>query len=251
MLPDTTIIKCGNDQFIVFNKSDVISNSLRGSGGYEPHLAEISKVLIGGTQDGCVLDIGANIGSYVVPIARTFPGLKFYSFEPQRIVYYQLCSNIIINGIDNIHAVNGGLSNERTVIETVVPDYSKETNVGAFSLDMEVRKNDYECSTVGETEHISISMLDDYEFKDIRLIKIDVEGLELNVVKGGLKTLEANNYPPIIFEAWTFKPWYQERRKELYNFIESLGYQITVVGENNIAQHTSNPMISFEVVKNV
>jgi FkbM family methyltransferase len=251
MLPDTTIVKYKDCQFIIFNKPDIISNGLKNGGGYESHLEDISKALIDNEQSGCVLDIGANLGSYVVPIAKMFPEVKFYSFEPQRIIYYQLCSNIIINGIDNIHAVNGGLSDERTIIETVVPDYAKETNIGAFSLDTEVRENNYECATIGATEQMSIGMLDDYEFQDIKLIKIDVEGLELNVVKGALKTLEANNYPPIIFEAWTYKPWFQERRKELYSYIESLGYNITIVGENNIAQHTSKPMINFEVVNNV
>lgn len=244
MLPNTIIAKYKDYQFIIFDKSDIISNGLRNGGGHESNLEEISKHLIGDVQDGCVLDIGANLGSYVVPVAKMFPHLKFYSFEPQRIIYYQLCSNIIINGIDNIYAVNGGLSDERAVIETVVPDYAKETNVGAFSLDMEVRENNYECATVGATEEMSIAPLDDYQFLNIKLIKIDVEGLEINVIKGGLKTLEENNYPPIIFEAWTYKPWFQQRRKELYSYIESLGYSITIVGENNIAQHSSRPMIN-------
>lgn len=251
MLPITLIIKVKDCRYLIFDKSDIISNILRNGDGYEAHLTDISKILIGDAEEGCVLDIGANLGSYVVPIAKQFPNLRFFSFEPQRIIYYQLCSNIILNSLDNITAIQLGLSDKQDIIQTTVPDYAAETNIGAFSLDDEVRENQYECATVGETELMNIVTLDMMGIENIKLIKIDVEGLELNVIKGGLKTLEANNYPPIIFEAWTFKPWYQERRKELYNFIESLGYQITVVGENNIAQHTSNPMISFEVVKNV
>jgi len=251
MLPITLITKVKDCRFIIFDKSDVISNILRNGDGYEAHLTDISKILIGDAEEGCVLDIGANLGSYVVPIAKQFPNLRFFSFEPQRIIYYQLCSNIILNSLDNITAIQLGLSDKQDIVQTTVPDYAAETNIGAFSLDDEVRENQYECATVGETELMNIVTLDMMGIENIKLIKIDVEGLELNVIKGGLKTLEANNYPPIIFEAWTFKPWYQERRKELCNFIESLGYQITVVGENNIAQHTSNPMISFEVVKNV
>ena len=250
MLPDTSIINYKDCQFIIFNKPDIISNALRSGGGHESHLEEVSKALIGDSQDGCVLDIGANLGSYVIPVAKLFPALKFYSFEPQRIIYYQLCSNIIINAIDNVYAINKGLSDEGDTIKTVVPDYAKETNIGAFSLDMEVRNNNYECATVGAVEEMQIEVLDDYKFNNVKLIKIDVEGLELNVIKGSLKTLEENNYPPIIFEAWTYKPWFQPRRKELYQYIESLGYKIIIVGENNIAQHTSKPMINFNIINN-
>ena len=79
----------------------------------------------------------------------------------------------------------------------------------------------------------------------IIIMKIDVEGLELNVLKGSLQTLANNGYPPIIFEAWTYKKWFQQRRTELYEFIRSLGYNITVIGENNIAQHTTRENIVF------
>jgi FkbM family methyltransferase len=250
-LPNTIITAVKDCRFIIFDKPDIVSNNLRGGGGHEAHLEDISKTLIGNAQDGTVLDIGANLGSYVVPVAKHFPNLKFFSFEPQRIIYYQLCSNIILNSLNNVTAIQMGISDEQKVIQTVVPNYAEETNIGAFSLDDEVRQNQYECATIGETEIMSIVTLDMMAIKNIRLIKIDVEGLELNVLKGGLKTLEANNYPPIIFEAWTYKPWFQERRKELYDYIESLGYKITIVGENNIAQHTNKPIIDFEVVNNV
>lgn len=251
MLPVTLIIKVKDCRYLIFDKSDIISNILRNGDGYEAHLTDISKVLIGDAQDGCVLDIGANLGSYVVPIAKQFPNLRFFAFEPQRIIYYQLCSNIILNSLDNITAIQLGLSDKQDILQTTVPNYATETNIGAFSLDDEVRKNEYECATVGETELMNIVTLDMMGIENIKLIKIDVEGLELNVIKGGLKTIEANNYPPIIFETWTWKSWYQERRAKLYSFIESLGYKITVVGENNIAQHMSKPMINFEVVNNV
>ena len=39
--------------------------------------------------------------------------------------------------------------------------------------------------------------------------------------------------------------WYQERRKELLEYVESLGYQITTVGDNCIAQHTSKKIIQW------
>ena len=251
MLPNTVITQSKDCQFIVFDKPDIISNSLRDGKGYEFHLVDISKSLIGDVEDGCVLDIGANLGSYSIPLAKHFPNLQFFLFEPQRIIYYQLCGNIIINSLSNIIAVQLGISDEQKIIQTTVPNYLTETNTGAFSLDDEVRQNQYECSSVGGNEIMNIVTLDMMNIKDIRLIKIDVEGLELNVLKGAVNTLQANNYPPIIFETWTWKPWFQKRREELFEYVKSLGYSITEVGENNIAQHIGRPMINFEVVNNV
>ena len=86
--------------------------------------------------------------------------------------------------------------------------------------------------------------LDDIGFEDVKLIKIDVEGHELEVLQGGVETLKANNYPPIIFEAWTWKPWYQEKRKALFDYLKGLGYHIQELGENNLARHPKHGNMS-------
>jgi FkbM family methyltransferase len=187
--------------------------------------------------DGLVLDIGANLGTFCVPLARKIPKLKFHAFEPQRIIYYQLCANTIINSLDNLYTYEAGLSNQEADIELEVPDYTAETNIGAFSIDKKVRENEYECKTSGGKEKIILMTLDSIGFENVRLIKIDVEGHELEVIKGGIETIKANNYPPIIFEAWTWKPWYQEKRTALFEYLQGHGYEIQQLGENNIARH--------------
>lgn len=245
MLPKTTTIECMGNQFLVFDKPDTITDHLRYNGGHDSWLEYYSIILLGNTPSGVVLDIGANIGSYAVPLAKRFKHLDFYSFEPQRIVFYQLCANTVINGLENLRPINKGLGDEQVEIEAITPNYMTETNIGAFSLDAEVHKNNNQCSSQGMLEKIQINRLDDYRFKNVRLIKIDVEGLEMAVIKGGLETIQANNYPPIIFETWSIMDWYQERRKELLEYVESLGYQITTVGDNCIAQHTSKKIIKW------
>ena len=245
MLPTMVVVDCRGSKFLIFDKPDVISDGLRANVGHDAFLEYYSIILVGDAKDGVILDIGSNIGTYVVPLAKEFPGIEFYSFEPQRIVFYQLCSNIILNGLENVHATNKGLSDTPTQMEVITPDYMVERNVGAFSLDAGVHEINNQCSTQGRSEKIQIDRLDDYGFTDVRLIKIDVEGLEMSVIKGGLETIKANDYPPIIFETWSIMDWYQERRKELLAYVESLGYHITTIGDNCIAQHTSRKVIEW------
>jgi len=236
MIPNCQLITSMGVQFLLFNGNDLVSNALR-NGGYEDDLHALSEGILRDKKDGVVLDIGANLGSYCIPLAKKHPHIKFCAFEPQRIVNYQLNANAIINGLENVHTHNFGLSDHKDIIELVMPDYTAEGNIGAFSIDKEVRENDYECLTKGDTEKILLLTLDSMSYKDIRLVKVDVEGHELEVIKGGIETLKANSYPPIIFEAWTWKPWYQEKRTALFDYLHGHGYNIIELGQNNIARH--------------
>jgi FkbM family methyltransferase len=236
MLPNCELVKVDGTQFLVFKGSDLISNHLK-KDLYENDIHQLALKLLINEPSGMVLDIGANLGTFCVPLARKIPKLKFHAFEPQRIINYQLCANIIINSLDNVQTYELALSDKDAQLNLVMPDYAKETNIGAFSIDGEVRKNEYECATTSVTNKIYLVPLDLLAFSDVKLIKIDVEGHELEVLQGGLETIKANNYPPIIFEAWTWKPWYQEKRKALLDYLEGLGYQIQQLGENNLAKH--------------
>ena len=236
MLPNCELVNCFGHQYLVFKGNDLISNALKQQ-GYEVEVFALSQKILERHKDGVVLDIGANLGSFTVPLAKRNPHLIFHSFEVQRVIYYQLCANTFINGLDNVHCHNFGLSDKRDRFDLVMPDYTVETNIGAFSVDKETRENDYECPSQGKKETMVVFPLDDGQHKNVRLIKIDVEGHELEVLKGAEKTIWINNYPPIIFEAWNWKPWFEPKRKKLFKYLEKLGYQITEGGNNNLAQH--------------
>jgi FkbM family methyltransferase len=239
MIPNCELVKVDGTQFLVFKGSDLISNHLKKE-LYENDIHQLALKMLLDKPGGVVLDIGANLGTFCVPLARKVPKHKYHAFEPQRIVNYQLCANVIINGLDNIHTYELALSDRDDQINLVMPDYTKENNIGAFSIDKEVRENEYECSTVSTTNRIDLIPLDSLSFDNIRLIKIDVEGHELEVIKGGIETIKANNYPPIIFEAWTWKPWYQAKRTALFEYLQGHGYEIKELGQNNIARHPNH-----------
>ena len=227
-------------KYIRLNDKDLIGRCME-HGHFEGYVVMKAVELLNNQQAsrGTILDIGANMGTFTLPLAHYNPQFSFVCFEPQRMVYYQLCGNVALNKLRNVHVYNKALGELYDTLYIDVPNYDEETNIGAFSLDKEVREHDdYLCKSTGGKEAIDIVRLDDYDFHDVRLIKIDVEGMEKDVLMGGLETLRKNNYPPILFEAWQHKEWFQPRRQALYDMLEDMNYKITCTGEDNYAVYT-------------
>jgi hypothetical protein len=62
-------VDCRGSKFLIFDKPDVISDGLRANVGHDAFLEYYSIILVGDAKDGVILDIGSNIGTYVVPLA--------------------------------------------------------------------------------------------------------------------------------------------------------------------------------------
>lgn len=245
-LPEAEAVEVAGVKYILFKNRDLLGRAVR-AGKYELELIEVARVLLSDRPGGVVVDVGANIGTFTLPLAKAFAQHRFECFEVQRVVYHQLCGGIALNALANVRARNVGLSDARESVEVAVPDYTTESNVGAFSLDDDVRANGCECASVGATERIELFTLDALAVRNVRLVKLDVEGMEERVLKGALETLRASNFPPLIFETWTSVPWYQPRRAQLHAWLTGLGYEITEVRDNNIAQHRAyGPRYKFE-----
>ena len=72
--------------------------------------------------------------------------------------------------------------------------------------------------------------------KAISMIKIDVEGMEISVLRGA-KQLIKTHMPVLIYEGWSssYAPQFQDRVKELDDFIGTFGYRIASLGELKVA----------------
>ena len=201
------------------------------NGIFEHGLIEWSQQYL--SPNGIFIDIGSHMGTYSIILSPYCK--KVYAFEAQKNTFEYLNVGIEANNIKNIETFNVGLGSKEDILNLIhVSDdgggSSFVSNISEISGRSEL-----------DRESVKIFPLDTYNFTDINLIKMDVEGFELEVIKGSLKTLEINNYPPIMFEAWdNYK--YIDQKIVLFEFIKSLGYNIhTLTGADNMYLASDNP----------
>lgn len=129
------------------------------------------------------LDIGSGFGLYPIKISDKVKTI--YTFEPDRLLFNQLCGNIYINNIENILPFNYGLDQYET--KTTMNRY---LNINPSHEEENKNNLNY------EPEPIFLQTLDSFRINNLCLIKINTN--ELNTLLGGKRTLAINNYPPII-----------------------------------------------------
>lgn len=253
MLPRVHRISTDLGDFLLFATHDVISQALYYSGAWEPWNIQISLALLDGAEVPVVVDVGANVGAYAIPLARALAPHRgsVHAFEAQRIVYYQLCGNVVINRLDNCFPRHVAIGREECDLDLPVPDYTTEFNIGGFSLDAAIRARSSmtSISETGCTEKIRQTTLDACKLPRISLLKIDVEGMEQEVILGAAATLTASSFPPLVFESWSNNeaPWFKDKRAATLSSIGDLGYRYAVAGNVGIALHPEHPR-QFDVV---
>ena len=157
-----------------------------------------------------VVDVGANLGTHTVFFAHK-AGARgaVFAFEPQRVVFQLLCANLALNGLTNVHAYHAAVS--RLKGTTSVPDvaYDDAGNYGGVALRHD--RDGVDASGDGRAsasapapapapptgERVPVMMLDELALGRCRLLKIDVEGMELEVLEGARGLVEATR--PLIY----------------------------------------------------
>jgi FkbM family methyltransferase len=158
-----------------------------------------------------VIEVGANIGSHTVGLAKHVgPQGRVIAFEPQRLVFQTLCANVALNSLENVDCYWSALGSEDGVIAVPEANPNQENNFGGISLLGSEEGHRVVCSTLDR--FISLPQ--------VRLIKIDVEGMEADVIRGGIQLLQK------------FKPFLYvendrlDKSEALMQLIHSLGYRM-------------------------
>lgn len=255
--PRVTIVDCDVGRYMVWSGNDALGKILLSEGAHELSVLQVSEFILKNSAHKSILDIGANIGTYSIPLALAFPEKRVYSFEIQKAVFYQLCGNVFLNRVSNVDVLNIGISGTEGVLDIPKIDYSKCWNVGGYSINdaaLRVHRTDFPNQTIVGTEPAQVTTLDTLQsaIADIALIKLDIEGHEIEALKGGHGLLEANGFPPIIFECWEFE-WFREQKDALFAYLREMGYSMisSNIGYfNYVAQSPKTQHKQFSIENN-
>ena len=157
-----------------------------------------------------VVDAGANIGTHTVFFAQTMgPGGAVFSFEPQRLIFQVLCANAALNGLSNVFPFHAAAGRERGVACVPALDPAAPQNFGAVSL-RGARGGD----------RVRMMTIDELGLAACHLIKIDVEGMERDVMAGAEQTIA--RLRPFLY----LENEHDEKPGELIGVLFDLGYRL-------------------------
>lgn len=244
--PNLSFVETKQGRFLISNPLETIQRALITGGAFEPLSIEIAQAIIE-SRPGTVIDVGANIGTFTVPVASAFPECTVLSIEPQRMVFMNLCANILENRLLNVEPLNVAISDSQAQSKISVPlfDPFGERYTGSVSLDKTVQLrrsliHGIEEPSLRATQYSKVSetRLDDIaQDYDVVFIKIDVEGMEEAVLKGASELINRCR-PTLFFEAWTL-PEFDDHRHSLITFARGLGYRLYQVGEDCLGVHVN------------
>lgn len=162
-----------------------------------PHEQDFAALgLLGLPDDALVVDVGANVGQSVASIRLAIPGATVVSFEPNPWCADALAAHH--RSDDRVHVERVGLGAAPEERQLYVPVYGRYRFDGLASFDRASAEGWLDPTTVLafrpdrlriETVPCSIRPLDDFALEP-QVVKIDVQGLELDVVRGASTTIE-------------------------------------------------------------
>jgi FkbM family methyltransferase len=125
------------------------------------------------------------------------------AFEPQPVIFQQLCANLALNGLMNVIARPYACSSQPGTVSFDTPDYCRPGNFGATVMKGPVMKDAATISPLTVTplkQTVPCHPLDSFVHEaPVALIKIDVEGHELRVLQGAQQIL-ARSHPILYVE---------------------------------------------------
>jgi FkbM family methyltransferase len=191
-------VRLARDLRMVVDTSDVLGRTLAASGVWEPKPTAAFESLLS-PGDVCV-DVGANVGYFTLLASRLVgPEGHVYALEPEPQAYEALCSNLELNAVSNVTALALAAGAEARLAPLFVPPAG---NLGRVSLR---RQPDLPAS---REELVSVrtvsSLVSGAELERLRLVKIDVEGYEVEVLRGLEELLEAGVRPAVLVEVHAY-----------------------------------------------
>ena len=191
--------------------------------------------------DGLVtVDCGANVGVHTIEWAKLMHGWgTVLGIEAQERIFYALAGNVTINNCFNAKVINAAIGYKVGTINIPVPNYFKNSSFGSLELQKKEQNEgigqeiDY---SPEYTVPIALISLDSICTQNTRLdlVKIDIEGMEMQALEGGKESIERFK-PILIVENLKLN------KEELNNWLTSRNYKTYNFGNNTLGIHESDP----------
>lgn len=166
-------------------------------------------------EGDCFLDIGSNVGLMtVVAASQTGPSGKVVAFEPEPRVRGIIQKNVELNQFKNVTINDFAIGSESGALKLHLQD---EISLGSATLSRQENGND--------GIEVKVKKLDDYlqetQIPNIRMMKVDVEGWEHEVLSGAQQLLSSPDAPIICVE-YSQLSHEEDEIKDVYKFITSV-----------------------------
>lgn len=167
-------------------------------------------------KDTIFLDIGSNVGSYSIMLSDI--ARDVFAFEPHPFTSKRCKMNFLLNGISDKHVFDVALSDSQG--ETYFSDNQINSTINKIAS-----------SSEGNIK-VPLDTLDNFAENNLGreadyFVKIDTEGFEKNVLKGGKFFFQNYNVKGIVFEC------FEDKKSDVFGLLKSYNYETIKLDDNN------------------
>jgi len=212
--------------------------------GHAVHMLAVRRRHFG---DGVLaVDCGANIGVHTLEWARSMTGWgSVIAIEAQERIFYALAGNIALNNCFNARAILAAVAATVGTMRVPTPDYLAPGSFGSLEL-KQSDTNEFIGQTINYSEdkltEIRTLTIDSLGLARLDLIKVDVEGMEREVLDGARHTIERCR-PIIVVEHLKTGP------DALAAVFAPHGYHLYYRSQNILAIHPTDPSVEQAIVR--
>jgi FkbM family methyltransferase len=209
---------------VIVNRNDNWQGQMVFGPGISPSHKEI-EVLCSLAQmcgPGAVaMDIGANVGFFSLALGKALAPLggKVWSIEAQRLIFNMVAGTMALNCMENVYVYNWAIGKELGEIPIPQYDLSKPGSFGSVEFMKEAQDVGQSKLADKPDETVPLINLDSLELERVDIMKIDVEGMESDLLEGG-KDMFTRLKPIVWIE------WLKSDKNALIMFFKNLGYNV-------------------------